>query len=97
MDALADKRLYEQELARTREENAFLQDQVGGRPSLPSFSLHCPFSLCSKSRRVPKFFVFFTLSQCVATMQDQETVRKHNKPNHPRPDTLSRSNNVAYL
>lgn len=30
VDALADKRLYEQELARTREENAFLQDQVGG-------------------------------------------------------------------
>ena len=28
VDALADKRLYEQELARTREENAFLQDQV---------------------------------------------------------------------
>ncbi|CAM9903980.1 unnamed protein product [Pylaiella littoralis] len=28
VDALADKRLYEQELARIREENAFLQDQV---------------------------------------------------------------------
>lgn len=28
VDALADKRLYEQELGRTREENAFLQDQV---------------------------------------------------------------------
>lgn len=31
VDALADKRLYEQELARTREENKFLQDQVNGR------------------------------------------------------------------
>lgn len=28
VDALADRRLYEQELARTREENTFLQDQV---------------------------------------------------------------------
>lgn len=32
VDALADKRLYEQELARTREEKTFLQDQVGAFP-----------------------------------------------------------------
>ncbi|CAM9212001.1 unnamed protein product, partial [Laminaria digitata] len=34
VDALADKRLYEQELARMRKENAFLEDQARGRHNL---------------------------------------------------------------
>ena len=44
VDALADKRLYEQELARMRKENAFLEDQARGRHTYTRASSPAPIS-----------------------------------------------------
>lgn len=46
VDALADKRLYEQELARMRKENAFLEDQARGRHVFPRRLFCLPRLLC---------------------------------------------------
>lgn len=42
VDAMADKRLYEQELARMRKENAFLEDQARERHMRAAFCPACP-------------------------------------------------------
>lgn len=53
VDALADKRLYEQELARMRKENAFLEDQV----SLAERALRCACVLLDKAPFILFMFV----------------------------------------
>lgn len=57
VDALADKRLYEQELARMRKENAFLEDQARRRHVRAAFLLPIPFLSLFSSLLFAEFLV----------------------------------------
>lgn len=68
VDALADKRLYEQELARMRKENAFLEDQARGRHNLTVFLPPAP-SLCFFCLLYPSGILVSSKKLCARTRE----------------------------